>query len=282
MTPCLSDTIVVMTDTAMIAQATNSCFSSADTVYLTISAAIPYVNAMSDTVVCSGSPLTLTATGEGSQTWYLYGSAVPLASPDITASVDTSYVVVASNQCGSANDTVNVTAHLSETPSFTYYESLVGVPQTEVTFVNTTPNMGIYNFTWYFGDGYSEPNNSVLVTHLYTNGSSYNAILLATDTLYGCSAEDSLTFTIDHYGVDETSLAASIMCYPIPADLFLNIVAPENMISILIFDLSGREIRKIEVNASKVQIDLPGMAPGSYMLEIHTERGQIQKTFIKH
>jgi hypothetical protein len=67
----------------------------------------------------------------------------------------------------------------------------------QVIFNNTTPNLNMYDFTWYFGDGTSEVNNSNFVQHFYNNNGLWDVSLVAqhpagcTDTLF----KDNFIFT---------------------------------------------------------------------------------------
>jgi hypothetical protein len=56
-----------------------------------------------------------------------------------------------------------------------------------VTFDNQTLNLSGYNFTWFFGDGDIEVNNSSFVTHTYLAGGLWDVVLVAEDILTGCT-----------------------------------------------------------------------------------------------
>ncbi|HRG57507.1 MAG TPA: PKD domain-containing protein, partial [Bacteroidia bacterium] len=57
----------------------------------------------------------------------------------------------------------------------------------EAQFVNNTPNLGQFNFTWYFGDGAQTVFNQANLSYQYNQNGSYDVSLMATDITTGCS-----------------------------------------------------------------------------------------------
>ena len=62
-----------------------------------------------------------------------------------------------------------------------------GISPLLVIFDNQTPNLGNYTFTWIFGDGSSEQNNSSFVSHTYVVDGLWDVVLIAEDNITGCS-----------------------------------------------------------------------------------------------
>ena len=56
-----------------------------------------------------------------------------------------------------------------------------------VIFDNITPNISAYNFTWYFGDGTWEQNNSSFVTHTYAVDGLWDVVIIAEEITTGCT-----------------------------------------------------------------------------------------------
>lgn len=52
-------------------------------------------------------------------------------------------------------------------------------------FSNSTPNMSLYDFTWYWGDGNTTNSNESRLSHLYQFGGFYDVALIATDKITG-------------------------------------------------------------------------------------------------
>jgi len=266
---------IVNVDTSYIVQISNACATTAlvDTIYLTIVAPNPYVIGMNDTVICYGENLTLNAIGAGAFIWYPFGSTTPLSSTTINVVTNEVYVVEAQNVCGIKYDTVSVDVFQALQPSFTYFESTPGIPQTEVTFVNTSSSMGEYDFTWYFGDGNSELNNNNTVLHLYNNANSYDAILSASDTTYACEATDTITIIIPDYASINEDMTSDIKVYPLPARSNIYIESPKTIKQLEIYNIEGQIMMSVLPNSNFVHLNVSELSQGTYAMKILTSDG---------
>lgn len=84
--------------------------------------------------------------------------------------------------------TLNLTVNPNSfDPSFTVNQTLFTSPPFVCQFTNTTPSMGNYNFTWYWGDGTSLVSNNPSVFHEYLYNGLYTVTLIAEDMNTGCS-----------------------------------------------------------------------------------------------
>jgi len=61
-----------------------------------------------------------------------------------------------------------------------------GVAPLPVTFTNSTPSIGNYNFAWYWGDGNNVSNNNATVFYTYNFAGTYDVALIATSIANGC------------------------------------------------------------------------------------------------
>jgi len=61
-----------------------------------------------------------------------------------------------------------------------------------VIFDNITPNISAYNFTWYFGDGTWEQNNSSFVTHTYSVDGLWDVVIIAEEITTMVHSEEDL------------------------------------------------------------------------------------------
>jgi PKD repeat protein len=66
-----------------------------------------------------------------------------------------------------------------------------GTSPFSVIFDNQTPNLSDYNFTWIFGDGTVQQNNSSFVPHTYQYDGTWDVTLIAENIVNGCL--DTLT-----------------------------------------------------------------------------------------
>ena len=119
------------------------------------------------------------------------------------------------------------------------------------------------NNQWYDDNGeISGANNKT-----YEPSGSGNFYVVVTNS-DNCSASSEV-FNFIHSAIDDFE-ANGISIYPVPVHSVLNIsaTADSEMLQASIIDLSGREIRRELVNGSQSQLNLVGLTPGIYMLEI--------------
>lgn len=153
------------------------------------------VQAFSDTVICDGVMVELTATGSGGNGSYDYlwsdqfGNSVgngPVI--QVTPSVTTTYTVALLDYCTSPVVTSNVTIVVYPIPAVSFTaDSLLGCSPLEVNFVNTSNPMGTDVF-WDFNNG-STSDSLVYTQATFTGFGCYDISLTVTEN--GCT--NSLT-----------------------------------------------------------------------------------------
>ncbi len=147
--------------------------------------------------ICDGECINITANGSGgtgniTYTWNpgnLSGGTVNVC-PNST----TTYTVTATDANGCTQTQVaTVTVNPKPVASFTANPTTGQVPLS-VNFTNTSS--GGTTYSWIFGDGNSA--NTQNATNTYTNGGSYNPMLIVTNT-FGCKDTFMLTILADGY-----------------------------------------------------------------------------------
>jgi PKD repeat protein len=78
-----------------------------------------------------------------------------------------------------------------------------------------------------------------------------------------------------------SSIAAD--AYPNPVADVLNLLLPEQVESVKLFDVTGREVRSIQPDATQqwMQIDMRDLSHGAYTLSVHTAKGVVTKLVMK-
>jgi hypothetical protein len=71
-------------------------------------------------------------------------------------------------------------------PDFSITNQQLNALPLTTQFTNTTQNASGYDFTWFFGDGYSQQNNANQVSYSYITNGVYHASLTITDPVSGC------------------------------------------------------------------------------------------------
>jgi hypothetical protein len=183
------------------------------------------VNAGSDQTISCGNTAQLNAsvnyTGTGNVT-YSWSPAqglsnTTIANPVASPGVNTTYIVEVSDGLCSDSDTVNVIYNpVSFGISFTASPiNFTQLPPYVVNFTNPYASLGQYNFTWIFGDGFTQFNNAQNFSYTYYNNGVYTVILVAQDIVTGCIDTIPATFSINISGSNCTNPAAINQVGPI-------------------------------------------------------------------
>ena len=183
------------------------------------------VNAGSDQTISCGNTVQLNAsvnyTGAGNVT-YSWSPAqglsnTTIANPVASPGANTTYFVQVSDGLCSDADTVDVNYNpvsfgISFTASpITFTQS----PPYVVNFTNPYAALSQYNFTWIFGDGFTQFNNAQNFSYTYYNNGVYTVILVAQDIVTGCIDTIPATFSINISGNNCTSQAAINQAGPV-------------------------------------------------------------------
>jgi PKD repeat protein len=111
-------------------------------------------------------------------------------SNSITVDLPGNYTVTYtdSNGCSSVSNTIT-TGYLNAVTllNFDAINTQITTSPLSVTFNNTTPYLGQYDFVWYFGDGTMFPSDAPSVDHTYNFNGIYTVSLVAYDISTGCS-----------------------------------------------------------------------------------------------
>ena len=128
------------------------------------------------------------------------------------------------------------------------------------------------NFTWSTGE-----ESSVIYVTPDTAG-IYTYSVTATHATTGCSSvayhelvvED--TTGIAHYG------DYRIQVYPNPAtDVVTLRCDRENIAEVVLYNMLGRQVRRVRVDASQGEMDLTGIAPGTYLMQVVLRNGDVAR-----
>ena len=76
-------------------------------------------------------------------------------------------------------------------------------------------------------------------------------------------------------------MASTCSVYPNPASNGAVVLSNFRVEAVEIYDMSGRIVRREEVSAYELHLDLQTLASGSYVFKIKTVKGTIDKTVVK-
>jgi PKD repeat protein len=141
--------------------------------------------------ICQGDSVTIYANGNNSfnYQWYENGQAIAGATSSqyltYTSGDYSVFVNDPASGCAAFSAPLNITVNTSNfNLGFTANSTNLSQPPFDVTFSNTTPNLGSYNFQWELGDGNTSNFFNPIHTYLY-NG-LYTVTLYAENANTGC------------------------------------------------------------------------------------------------
>jgi hypothetical protein len=73
----------------------------------------------------------------------------------------------------------------------------------------------------------------------------------------------------------------SVTLFPNPVNDVLNITVTEAENTVIVRDISGRELRRQLFSSRKIQIPVTELQPGTYFIEVLNSKGKITKLFMK-
>ncbi|MFC4261317.1 PKD domain-containing protein [Ferruginibacter yonginensis] len=104
-------------------------------------------------------------------------------------SVTATLTVVTGDGCNSLPKPVTFTVNPQPQPNFTFTNNAC-LPQANIQFTNTTPNLSDWTYSWNFNVPSTSPNEmstAINPSHIYTNVGPFDVQLVATSGLTGCS-----------------------------------------------------------------------------------------------
>ncbi|MGQ3130358.1 MAG: GEVED domain-containing protein [Flavobacteriales bacterium] len=196
--------------------------------------------------------------------------------PNITVTAPGQYIVSAIGACGTFMDTVTVVDKPAPVASFT-----AGTPVSLAVALNNTSSNAI-GYLWDFGDGNTSTAENP--SHIYASGNVY----VITLTVYGeCdTVTTTQTVSVVASGLAEIE-GGTLKLYPNPATDLLNL-AFENVadmqVNLSLLDAGGKTLQNSRLNIGNGTLhtmDISRLAPGIYMLKIHSDKGITSCRFIK-
>ncbi|HPX58952.1 MAG TPA: T9SS type A sorting domain-containing protein, partial [Bacteroidales bacterium] len=80
----------------------------------------------------------------------------------------------------------------------------------------------------------------------------------------------------------DNNASTTITVYPNPSNDQLKIETGNEVIKeIILYDLTGKQIKHLLINEINASIDISDLYKGMYFIQIKTEKGEVKKKFIK-
>lgn len=104
------------------------------------------------------------------------------------------------------------------------------------------------------------------------------AILTISFNSNGKLVEKAITINVTNTLGTDTFDRIEFAIYPNPVSDILNIKTPDEVLNVIIYDISGRQIN---TRVSNNQVDVSGLTKGFYIVNVITDRASYQQKFIK-
>jgi hypothetical protein len=217
--------------------------------------------ASAQTVCGSGTVANLLATGLGLQ-WYSNltgGSALTISTPLATGTYFVSQTI---NGCESPRTSVSVTVSSPVTPTGATTQTINGGVAADVTIEDIIVTGT--NVMWYptSGDATAGTNAIAALTQL-VDGTTYYAV-----SVVGTCRSSVLAVTVTVVLEKESFDIKSLKFYPNPVVDILTISYSNEITSVQVYDLSGRQIRNMSPNSNLVTVDLSDLATSVYVVRV--------------
>lgn len=173
------------------------CPSGISTIQVTVLPPLG-ISLVSDTSICRGQTITLTAVGTGGNGVYSYqwnNNTAIGQSISVSPSQDTTYTVTVTDNCGTPADSTSASVHLIEAPVVNFsYNPDAGCEPLTVSFTDSSQTLPNSVWLWNFGDG--NTSNSLNPVHTYTQSGLFDVALTVTNA-FGCSKDTIKNKIID-------------------------------------------------------------------------------------
>lgn len=241
-----------------------TCGPSATRTPITVSITpLPNVNVVTtNTSICLGTSVTMTATGASSYTWSTGATTNTIA---LTPTINTSYSVIGINAggCSGPNNTktINITVNPNPTVGISTSNTLICSGQTA-----TLTSNGANTYTW----STSATGSVVAISPTVTT----NYSVTGTD-LNGCKNTTSITQSVSACtGISELINQNGIIIYPNPATETINIQSSEKINSIKIFSVEGKLVLEKALRKNNTTLNVSELSQGIYFMLCITEGGE--------
>ncbi|MCU0435071.1 MAG: T9SS type A sorting domain-containing protein [Bacteroidia bacterium] len=226
--------------------------------------------AAGSSAICSGSSDTLTASGGNT---YLWSDNSTTSSIVVSPTTTTTYTVVAysTDLC---TDTAAITVNVNALPVVTLAlnQSIICLDDAPLTLSGGSPAGGTYSGTAVSNSIFNPATAGVgtsAITYVYTdtNGCTNSAVQSITvSPCTGVAEADNTGFTL----------------MPNPAASFINLNWTENVNTVIIVDIRGREVFTQNVsNRNTLTVDLQQLPAGTYSVRFIGNEIVSQRTFVK-
>ncbi len=159
-------------------------------------------------------------------------------------------------------ETLNLTINSAETPTGASTQTISVIDLNDATLEDLVVSPS--TVVWYatLADAQNQT-NPLAITTVLTNGATYYAVNVSS----GCASLPfavTVTVALGVDGFDNTNFRV----YPNPTSSTINIAYSENISSVVLFNLLGQVVLKVQPNLNQVSIDLSSLPSATYFVKV--------------
>jgi hypothetical protein len=215
----------------------------------------------STATVCSGKPVTISASGASTYTWST-GSNANFITANPTSAI--TYSVIGSNQAGCINQVSQAIA-VNPLPAVGGFTDRTDICKGESATLTGT---GAVNYQWASNSIYVQtavaivsPNTTTTYTLTGTNANGCTAVTTVVQNVQDCVGLQEITTT-----------GSGVKVFPNPTGGLVNIEFTNGGVkSVEVLDITGRIILNVPVTAGNSQVDISNLSNGIYYVRIQTK-----------
>lgn len=234
----------------------------------------------SDTAICEGTSLAVTASGGASYEW---SNGENTATANLSPAQVTTYTVITRSAEGCEDfDDITVSVNPLPIAAFSYRDF-----KDSIVFANKSQLATSYS--WDFGDGATSTEDSPY--HIYTDSADYTIVLTATNNCgdVDSSITISVTVPVEINNISDLVLWKNVNLYPNPTQSVLNYRIENQLygdMNITVIDINGKVLQTEERTKGSNQIsgtlDLESYIEGVYLIEFRLHDSVIRSRVVKH
>ncbi len=231
----------------------------------------PTVNTtFTDSTICSGHTISVTASGADSYTWTndaIYDSTNS-ETAQLSPMTTTNFYVYGTTLGCTSNSTVHVT--VNQSPDLNLEDSY-NITEDNILVLGVSGGYSSYN--WSNG----ETDETIIINGLSVGTGTYTYWVNATAS-NGCISSDTTIINIaDGVGINDNIKISEVKIYPNPSNGIISIESPIDNLSYNIINITGQTILSNEINNRKTTINLSSFEKGIYFIQLK-HNGKIEST----
>lgn len=249
----------------MVVPSNSACIGAMAAINVTVNPSPTIAIASSNSVICDGNSVVLTASGANTYTWNTTSNN---ASITVSPNTTTTYTVSGTNTVSGCSNSSVASITVNPLPNLTVNSTASVLCIGSSAVLNAG---GASTYTWNTSANTSSISVSPTVTTTYTvSGTGAN------------SCANTTTFTqqvANCTGLSEVSMNSGISVYPNPSSGIIQLSSQEIISTCYVNDITGKNVISItDVNVYQTSLDLNNLNSSVYLIKVVLQSGEVKQT----